>query len=69
MKTIRIDDSLPTFKILKFIDSESIDEVIKYAKDKNLYHRQVNAWQRSCLKQIKARLDREGLSHETIRPE
>jgi hypothetical protein len=50
------------------IDEGDINEVIDYAKKERLYVEQINTWQRCFIERIKERLDREGLSHEIIRP-
>lgn len=68
MRIIHLDDYL-FYKILRMIDNGDINEVIDYAKKEQLYVRQINTWQRCCLERINERLDREGLSHDIIRPE
>jgi hypothetical protein len=67
MRTIHVDDYL-FYRLLKMIDEGDINEVIDYAKKERLYVEQINTWQRCFIERIKERLDREGLSHEIIRP-
>ena len=68
MNHIHVDDYL-FYRILKLIDEGNIDEVISYAKKENLYNQQINTGQRCFLERINQRLDKEGLSHDIIRPE
>jgi hypothetical protein len=53
----------------KLIDDGSIDEFIVFAKKYNIFQPNGTKFYQSMCDKIKARLDREGLDYETVRPE
>jgi hypothetical protein len=55
---------------IDIIDNGSMDDFIHFAKNYNIFQPEPHSkiYEEVCDK-IKARLDREGLSHETVRPE
>lgn len=68
MRTINLDE-YPIYQILNLIDNGNIDEVIKYAKNENIFADKINTWQRCVVERIKQRLDREGLEYDIVRPD
>ena len=62
-------DNYPHVKTLNFIDKGNITEVIKYAKNENIFADKINTWQRCVVERIKQRLDREGLEYDIVRPD
>jgi len=64
VKYLKVTDN-PSY----FIDTLPLNEFIEWAKSYNIFQESNSkVYDRNC-QQIKARLDREGLSHETVRPE
>jgi hypothetical protein len=54
---------------LELIDNGSIEDVINFAKSYNIFQPNGTKFYQLMCDKIKARLDREGLSHEVVRPE
>ena len=54
---------------IDLIDNGNIQDVIDYAKQYNIFQTNGTKVYTTMCDKIKARLDREGLSHETVRPE
>ena len=53
----------------QLIDDSSLEDFIKFAKKYNIFQESNSKVYDNICDKIKARLDREGLSHETVRPE
>jgi hypothetical protein len=51
------------------VDNGPIDEVISFAKQYNIFQVSRSSVYTNLCNKIKARLDREGLPYETVRPE
>lgn len=65
-KKIDVDKNL---RKQEFIQSGNINEVIDFAKTFNIFQDSTNKMYQHWCTLIKQRLDKEGLSHETVRPE
>jgi hypothetical protein len=51
------------------IENKPLDEFIPFAKRYNIFQENGTKFYQSMCDKIKARLDREGLDYETVRPE
>lgn len=56
-------------EFLDKIENSSTEDFIKFAKKYNIFQESNSKFYDDMCNRIKARLDREGLSHETVRPE
>ena len=54
---------------LSFIDNAPLQEFIDFAKNYNIFQNSNNKVYQIFCDKIKKRLDREGLSYETVRPD
>lgn len=64
---IKIQLQKPNFD--NIINDSNIDDFIQFAKSYNIFQESNSKFYDDMCNRIKARLDREGLSHETVRPE
>lgn len=66
----RIELKPHTTNIIEVIEHGDLNEFIKFAKSYNIFQeKNTGKLYKHLCDLIKARLDREGLSHETVRPE
>jgi len=69
MRIIQSNNFENFYKNLELIENGNIQDVIAYAKQYNIFQTNGTKFYKMMCDKIKARLDREGLSHETVRPE
>jgi len=55
--------------ILDSVEKTNLEDFINFAKSYNIFQESNSKFYDMVCDKIKARLDREGLSHDTVRPE
>jgi hypothetical protein len=66
--TINLDLNVHS-KRIELINNGSLDDLIEFAKSYNIFQTSNSRIYTEVCNEIKARLDKEGLSHDTVRPE
>jgi hypothetical protein len=67
MRPILIFDR--TIELENIIKNSTLEDFIQFAKNFNIFQESNSKFYDQVCEKIKARLDREGLSHEIVRPE